>query len=553
MHATPRRRRQWHRTYVVLALFNVLVVASGLVLNHKLNDIFKASVAENHVWELRLDKYLDLNRLAGKVDAPGNNVFATRDPARQSQKMTLALGEFENAFRPLFASLDSLPSDQSVTIGHDLSLVDAAMAEMVTEASHIFRSFTDGNEAAAVLSRATMDRRYFELSATLAKVNDDVTAIQQQLFLRQNDRADSLQRYEALIALLVVIVIVLAILYGVRMRRDQEDADRERSSYILELEVTERELRAAREKLEERVHLRTAELAEVNISLRKEAEQRARALEAIERANHRLELQARRLAESNRDLQDFAYVASHDLQEPLRKILAFGDRLETKFANGLDDTGRDYLARIRNASTRMQVLINDLLVFSRVQTKGDVHQDASLTDIANDVISDLEVAIEGSGATIEVGALPLVEGDPLQMRQLLQNLIGNALKFRRPEVAPVVSISAEVVLQGQPGPHGPAEEKMCVLRVTDNGIGFEPEYAEKIFTVFQRLHGRDSYEGSGVGLAICRRIAERHGGSITASSEPGVGTTFEVTLPLTQPATDEGGVDAPGQPYAAAR
>ena len=343
MHPHPKRRRQWHRTYLVLALFNVLVVAFGLVLNHKLNDIFKASVAENHVWEMRLDQYLELNQLAGKVDAPGNDVFATRDPARQSQKMTVALGNFERRFRPLYAGLDSLPSDQAATIGRDLSVVDQSMAEMVREASNIFGAFTDGDQTAAVISMAAMDRRYADLTQALSTLNDHVTAIQQDLFQQQNARADSLQRYEALIAALVLVVIVLAVVYGIRIRRDLDGADRERASYIAELEVTERELRATREKLEERVHLRTAELAEVNMSLRKEADQRARALEAIERANHRLELQARRLAESNRDLQDFAYVASHDLQEPLRKILAFSDRLETKYAEGLDDEGRDYL------------------------------------------------------------------------------------------------------------------------------------------------------------------------------------------------------------------
>jgi hypothetical protein len=178
----------------VLALFNVLVVAFGLALNHKLNDIFKASVAENHVWEQRLDKYLALNQLAGKVDAPGNDVFASRDPARQSQRMTIALGEFESAFRPLYAELDQLPSDQSAVVGKDLNVVDRSMAAMVTAASHIFRSFTDGDQAAAVKSMAVMDRRYDELTEALATLNDDVTEIQQQRFLSQNARADSLQR-----------------------------------------------------------------------------------------------------------------------------------------------------------------------------------------------------------------------------------------------------------------------------------------------------------------------------------------------------------------------
>ena len=401
---------------------------------------------------------------------------------------------------------------------------------------------------------AAMDRRYFDLTSTLATLNDDVTAIQQQLFLKQNERADSLQRYEGLIAGLVVLVIILAILYGVRIRRDLDDADRERTSYISELEVTERELRTAREKLEERVQMRTAELAEVNASLRKEAEHRARALEAIERANHRLELQARRLSESNRDLQDFAYVASHDLQEPLRKILAFGDRLETKYAGGLDETGLDYLARIRNASVRMQVLINDLLVFSRVQTRGDVHQDASLTDDRQR--RDLRSRgrdRDRQGATVEVGQLPTVEADPLQMRQLLQNLIGNALKFRRPDVAPVVAITAEVVLPGHQGRSGRPIRRCacCGSRTTGSASSRSTPRRSSPCSSGSTAATRTKARASASRSAAS--IAERHGGWIIATSEPGAGATFEITLPLTQPAIDEGGVDAPGQPYAAAR
>jgi signal transduction histidine kinase len=226
------------------------------------------------------------------------------------------------------------------------------------------------------------------------------------------------------------------------------------------------------------------------------------------------------LQRSNRELQDFAYVASHDLQEPLRKIQAFGDRLKTKFVQVLSDDGRDYLERMQNAASRMQTLINDLLTFSRVTTKAQAFVPVDLCQVAREVLSDLEVRIEQTGACVEVGALATVDADPLQMRQLLQNLIGNALKFRREYAKPEIKVTA----------HANGDDR-CQLTVQDNGIGFDMKYVERIFGMFQRLHGRDQYEGTGVGLAICRKIAERHGGNITAQSSPGQGATFIVTLP----------------------
>lgn len=227
------------------------------------------------------------------------------------------------------------------------------------------------------------------------------------------------------------------------------------------------------------------------------------------------------LQRSNRELQDFAYVASHDLQEPLRKIQAFGDRLKAKCAAALTKDGADYLERMQNAASRMQTLINDLLAFSRITTKAQPFVAVDLAQIAREVLSDLEVRIEQTGGRIEVGELPTLEADPLQMRQLLQNLIGNALKFRREYAKPIVAINAHT--------NG---DDCCRLTVEDNGIGFDMKYLDRVFGMFQRLHGRDEYEGTGVGLAICRKIAERHGGSITAESSPGKGATFIVTLPV---------------------
>jgi PAS domain S-box-containing protein len=240
-------------------------------------------------------------------------------------------------------------------------------------------------------------------------------------------------------------------------------------------------------------------------------------------AEEALERQARELARSNAELEQFAYVASHDLQEPLRKIQAFGDRLKTHYEDALDELGGDYLERVQNAARRMQALINDLLTFSRVTTRAQPFVPVNLTEVAREVVSDLEARIERTSGRVEVSELPAIDADPTQKRQLFQNLIDNALKFHRPGAAPVVKV------------HGKLLDGHCQIIVEDNGIGFDEKYLDRIFTIFQRLHGRFDYDGTGIGLAVCRKIAERHGGNITAQSTPGKGSTFLVTLPVKQP------------------
>ena len=242
------------------------------------------------------------------------------------------------------------------------------------------------------------------------------------------------------------------------------------------------------------------------------------------RAEIALRVAAEKLERSNRELQDFAYIASHDLQEPLRKVASFGDLLQRRYGAALGDEGCDYLERMRSAARRMNTLITDLLSLSRVATQTRPFAPVDLAVIAREVVSDLDVRIEQSGARVEIGALPVIQADPLQMRQLLQNLIGNALKFQAPGVAPVVTVSCLLGAE----PNGAT----CTLAVADNGIGFDEQYRERIFAPFQRLHSRSEYEGTGMGLAICRRIAERHQGILTASSTVGQGATFLITLPI---------------------
>ena len=258
-------------------------------------------------------------------------------------------------------------------------------------------------------------------------------------------------------------------------------------------------------------------------------------LDITERRREQDELRAAKeeLERSNKELEEFAYVASHDLQEPLRKITAFGERLADRCGEELDERARDYLDRMQNAASRMRGLINDLLTFSRVTTRAQPFTPVDLNEVVEEVISDLEIRIQELHGEVEVGDLPTIDAEPTQMRQLFQNLIGNGLKFHREDVPPVVEVEGELT-QDETG------EEVCRLRVKDNGIGFDEKYLDRIFTIFQRLHARGEYAGTGVGLALCSKIVRRHGGDITAESEPGQGATFIVTLPV-EHETEEGG------------
>ena len=292
------------------------------------------------------------------------------------------------------------------------------------------------------------------------------------------------------------------------------------------------------------------------IGVQTDVTERVRAEEEIRQLNEGLEnriaertAQLRAYAEqlqlSNRELQEFAYVASHDLQEPLRKVLAFGDRLRRRHAEALGDRGLDYLGRMEDAAQRMQGLIEDLLALSRVTTRARPFGPVDLGEVVRGVVSDLEAALEESGGRIRVGELPTIYADRAQMRQLFQNLIGNALKFRKPGEAPLVEVRAEVIEERRDGGGAKMspDERLCRITVEDNGIGFDEQYIGRIFTPFERLHARDAYEGTGMGLAICRKVVERHGGTINAKSAPDHGSRFVVTLPVKQGE----GAGAPGR------
>jgi PAS domain S-box-containing protein len=290
--------------------------------------------------------------------------------------------------------------------------------------------------------------------------------------------------------------------------------------------IAEQELQRAHDEMEKRVEERTAQLTEANKLLRQEIAERRRAQED-------LKINMEKLERSSQELQHFAFSASHDMQEPLRKIQTFGDMIKKRSSGVLDDQGRDYLERMVNSARRMSDMVRGLLNYSQVNTRGEPFTPVDLTGVVREAVAGMGQLVKEADATFEVRDLPTLDADPVQMSLLFKHLIENALKFRS-EKKPLIKIFAKSV--DDPERSGiRAGKQYFDIFVEDNGIGFDERYLDRIFTLFQRLHGRSAFKGTGMGLPVCRRIVERHHGSITAKTTPGQGATFIITLPSKKP------------------
>jgi light-regulated signal transduction histidine kinase (bacteriophytochrome) len=277
----------------------------------------------------------------------------------------------------------------------------------------------------------------------------------------------------------------------------QRIAERERAE--AQLRIANAELKTLNEELERRVTARTAELKR-----------------------------------SNEELEQFAYVASHDLQEPLRMVTNYMQLLEQRYGDKLDQNAHEFIGFAMDGAMRMRQLIQDLLAYSRVGSRAKPFERIEAREIVDRAMLNLKIAIDESGAVITCDPLPVIDGDPVQLTQLFQNLLSNAIKFRKPDQPPQVRITAKSALAPQ---SAAADEpihrhrKWVQISIIDNGIGISGENFERIFVIFQRLHARDKYPGTGIGLSICKKIVERHGGRIWVESKPDISTSFHFTLP----------------------
>lgn len=474
------------RLVLAFALAVLLLVVNGVISYQSVTTLIANNDLVNHT-ENVLEDLQEIRAAVIQAETDARGYFLTGDKVYLE-----AFRSTRDQIPRKIAALKTLTADNSSHVHKFPALEEAIALRIEILEEYIRRRDSEGIEPVVRLVQTGESKQRMNVAlAAISEISADERAL-----LDARIAESKFNGRRTLLTFIVsnAVLLALLILAFYLALRD-----------IRERRLNEGRLQAARDQLEVRVQERTAELNDANTELTR----------------------------SNRELQDFAFVASHDLQEPLRKIQAFGDRLKTKTGPLLNDEGRDYLDRMQNAAGRMHTLINDLLTFSRVTTKAQPFQPTDLNKITEDVLNDLETAIEQAGGTVETGPLPTVDADPLQMRQLMQNLIGNALKFRRTDVPPVIKIIGNVSANGAENA-AKTENQQLRLTIEDNGIGFDEKYLDRIFTPFQRLHGRGEYEGTGIGLAVCRKIVERHGGTLTAKSTPGKGSTFIATLPIKQ-------------------
>ncbi len=277
--------------------------------------------------------------------------------------------------------------------------------------------------------------------------------------------------------------------------------------------------------------LQEQKLKAINKTLQNEIRERETSEEKVKELNRQLLKNIDRLESANKELDRFAFMASHDLQEPLRKILTFSDRLRGKCTT-LDTDSINYIDRIQKAAGRMQALIEDILTFSKLSVEEDTLVSSDLNELVKEVLSDIEGKVQEKKAEIQVNKLPSLPVNPNLIRPLFYNLITNALKYSKKDVPPVIRIRSETGPNANFTNGKEPQVKYCRIYVEDNGIGFEQEYAEQIFGMFKRLHPGTEFEGTGIGLALCKKIVEKHNGFISAKSKPNVGSTFIIALPM---------------------
>ncbi|HSC68932.1 MAG TPA: CHASE3 domain-containing protein [Cellvibrio sp.] len=473
---------------MVLAAAITFFAVSAVLAYRSIDVITANNVSINNTLQT-INLIKDLKRELAAAESSQRGYLLTEDPEYlQPYHQTLAV--VDDLLIKLNDSTAELPEQK-----RRFDLLNVYIGKKINEMQRIV-ALTDRDEIRAAV-REIKTGEGLELMRAISRLITEIEADEFGL-LEKNKKAAADNRGFVLIALLLANGIGLLLSLGVFYIWYRN------STKVAELNSA---LALANTQLEEKVGVRTQALLQYSEELQR----------------------------SNRELEEFAFVASHDLQEPLRKIQAFGDRLQQKFAGELDETGSDYIMRMQAAAGRMSALIDDLLSFSRVTTKQRPFVRVDLNEIMHRVMDDLDYAVEQQNAQVHIDPLPTIDADASQIAQVFTNLLINSLKFHAPGVRPRITVSCETNVAS---PLAGDSRMWCCLHFSDQGIGFEAQYAERIFSLFQRLHGRGEYSGTGIGLALCRKIIERHGGTITARSEPGSGAVFTINLPITQVAVE---------------
>lgn len=457
---------------------------SAVLAYRSIDVITKNNVSINNTLQT-INLIKDLNRELASAESSQRGYLLTNDPDYlQPYHQTLVV--VDDLLQRLGESTTELPQQKS-----RFELLHTYVRKKIDEMQRIV-ALTDKDEIRAAIRQVKTDigiELMRAISQLLAEMESD-----EFILLEKNKAVAAENREFILMALLLANGIGLLLSSGVFYALYRN------SNKVAELNSA---LALANAELEEKVGVRTQALLQYSEELQR----------------------------SNRELEEFAFVASHDLQEPLRKIRAFGDRLQQKYSAQLGDTGSDYVVRMQSASERMSALIDDLLSFSRVTTKQRPFVNVDLNVVMRRVMDDLDYSIEETNAQLHIDPLPTIDADASQIAQVFMNLIANSLKFSPRDQRPIITVTSEINVAS---PMTDDIRSWCCLRFSDQGIGFEAQYAERIFSLFQRLHGRDEYSGTGIGLALCRKIIERHGGTITAQSELGEGAIFTIYLPMTK-------------------
>ena len=473
------KQPKWHLIYYVLAGFDLIAIGFSLLINHQITGLYIDSVEINRKWAAQLSQYSELTALAIEVNRPGNDVFLSGDATRETNYLNQAFYNFDKHSLTIRNAHNTLKPEKAARLNQYLNETISHMGRVMHSARAILSLF-DSDAELAGNEMARMDNSFFSLMASIETISREVRGIQTKSLATQSAYAQSLKNYEMAITIFIFIMVMLVAFYG-------HFISKKVALFITEREAANASYKKLNESLESRVAQRNEDLAR-----------------------------------SNQELEKFAYIASHDMREPLRKIQAFGERLIEEEEERLSANGKDYIERMQNAAQRMRALIDGLLAYSRLGSRGPKMVSVDMNEIVRDILSDMETQIEDSKGNVEVDKLPVVVGDRLHLTQIFQNLISNALKFHPQDTNPLVRIYAKT------------DRQDLHIMVEDNGIGIDLEYKDKIFEVFQCLNGRSDFDSTGVGLSICKKAIELHRGSISFESLPGHGTTFDVRLPIDQ-------------------